>query len=46
MGWNTLIKNLTVYGNQPIDSVLIAPADLAEMMNDGLIERYERKSST
>lgn len=39
----TIIKNLTVYGNQPIDSVMHSSARLAETINDGLVERYKPK---
>ncbi|MFM5095028.1 hypothetical protein ACEUCJ_15170 [Aeromonas rivipollensis] len=43
-GWLTLIKNLTVYGGQPIDAVMGAEALLAEIVNTGLLDRYKSKS--
>lgn len=39
----TVIKNLTVYGNQPIDSVMGSSARLVQAINDGLIEKHKVK---
>lgn len=39
----TIIKNLTVYGGQPIDSVMSSSARLAEIINEGLVERLKPK---
>lgn len=41
MGWLTLVKNLTVYGGQPIDGVMRTSAQLAEVVNQGLLEKYK-----
>lgn len=43
-GWLTIIKNLTVYGGQPIDSVMSASARMVETINAGLVEKFKPKS--
>jgi hypothetical protein len=39
----TIIKNLTVYGGQPVDSVMSSSARLISTINDGLVERFKPK---
>ncbi|NEG94386.1 hypothetical protein [Leclercia adecarboxylata] len=39
----TIIKNLTVYGGQPADSVMRSSARLISTINDGLVDRYKPK---
>lgn len=39
------MKNLTVYGGQPIDSVLGSPIGLVEMINQGLLDRFQRQGN-
>lgn len=41
----TIIKNLTVYGGQPIDSVINGDINIVEAVNDGLIEKFKKKGA-
>lgn len=39
----TIIKNLTVYGGQPLDSVVKGSMNMIELINDGLVDKFKKK---
>lgn len=39
----TKVKNLTVYGGQPIDAVMNESMTVIDVLNDALIEKFKKK---
>lgn len=40
-----IIKNLTVYGGQPVGDVMSGQVSIIEVVNEGLIDKYKKKGA-